>query len=94
MADAPDPVATVRRYIEAFDKGDVKAMAAAFTPQSSILDGVAPHLWVGSTASQDWYGDVLAEGKQHGASDYHVTLGEPRHANVTGDAAMWSFPRR
>jgi ketosteroid isomerase-like protein len=30
---------------------------------------------------------VLAEGKQHGASGYRVTLDEPRHVNVSGDAA-------
>jgi hypothetical protein len=35
---------------------------------------------------------VLAEGKQHGASEYHVTLDEPRHANVTGDAAYVVVP--
>jgi hypothetical protein len=35
---------------------------------------------------------VLAEGKQHGASEYHVTLGDPRHANVTGDAAYVVVP--
>jgi ketosteroid isomerase-like protein len=92
MVDAPDPVATVRSYIDAFNNGDAKAMAAAFAPQSSILDGMAPHLWVGPTASQDWYRDVLAEGKQHGASEYHVTLGEPRHADVTGDAAYVVVP--
>ena len=34
----------------------------------------------------------MAEGKQHGASEYHVTLGDPRHANVTGDAAYVVVP--
>jgi ketosteroid isomerase-like protein len=87
-----DPFAVVHQYIDAFNRGDAKAMAAAFAPQSSILDGMAPHLWVGPTASQDWYRDVLTEGKQHGASGYRVTLGEPRHANVTGDAAYVVVP--
>jgi hypothetical protein len=57
-----------------------------------MLDGMAPHLWVGPTASQDWYRDVLAEGEQHGASRYLVALDEPRHANVTGDAAYVVVP--
>ena len=92
MADATDPMATVRNYIDAFNRGDAKAMAAAFAPRSSILDGMAPHLWVGPTANQDWYRDVLAEGEQHGASGYHVALDEPRHANVTGDAAYVVVP--
>ena len=92
MADATDPMATVRNYIDAFNRGDAKAMATAFALQSSILDGMAPHLWVGPTASQDWYREVLAERKQHGASGYCVTLDKPRHANVTDDAAYVVVP--
>ena len=92
MRDENDPVAVVHQYIDAFNKGDAHAMAAAFAPHSSILDGMAPHLWVGATASRDWYRDVLAEGKRHGASEYRVTLDKPRHANVTGDAAYVVVP--
>jgi ketosteroid isomerase-like protein len=92
LGDENDPVAAVRCYIEAFNRGDADAMAATFAPQSAILDGMAPHLWVGATASQDWYRDVLAEGKRHGASEYRVTLDKPRHANVAGDAAYVVAP--
>jgi ketosteroid isomerase-like protein len=92
MSDEDDSVAAVQRYIEAFNRGDADAMAAAFADHSSILDGMAPHLWVGPTASRDWYRDVLAEGKRHGASQYRVTLDKPRHANVTGDAAYVVAP--
>ena len=42
----------------------------------SILDGMAPHIWHGPTATQDWYKDVLSEGEHLGAKDYHVTLGK------------------
>ena len=35
-------VAAVRRYIEAFNVGDAKAMAACFVAQGTILDGMAP----------------------------------------------------
>jgi ketosteroid isomerase-like protein len=92
MGIESDPVAVVHQCIDAFNKGDADAMAAAFAPRSSILDGMAPHLWVGPTASQDWYRDVLAEGKKHGASEYRVTLDKPRHANLTGDAAYVVVP--
>ena len=87
-----DPMEAVRRYIDAFNKGDVKGMAAAFSAPASILDGMAPHLWVGPTVAEDWYRDVLVEGKQHGASDYFVTLGEPLDNNVTGDSAYVVVP--
>ena len=87
-----DPVAAVRQYIDGFNKGDVKVMAATFAVPGSILDGMAPHVWHGPTATQDWYRDVLIEGKQHGASDYFVTVGEPLHNNVTGDGAYVVVP--
>ena len=87
-----DPVAAVRQYLDGFNKGDAKLMAASFADTGSILDGMAPHLWQGPTAAQDWHRDVLIEGRQHGASDYFVTLGEPLHSNVTGDSAYLVFP--
>jgi hypothetical protein len=67
-------------------------MAATFDVPGSVLDGMAPHVWQGTTASQDWYGDVLTEAKQHGASDYSVMLGEPLHNNATGDNAYVVVP--
>ena len=87
-----DPIAAVNQYIDAFNKGDVDAMAATFAVPGAILDGMAPHLWVGDSPSQDWYRDVLVEGEQHGASDYFVTLGEPLHNNITGEAAYVVVP--
>jgi hypothetical protein len=87
-----DPMAAVHQYINAFNKGDGKTMAAIFAVPGSILDGMAPHPWQGPTASRDWYRDVLIEGEQHGASDYFVTLGEPLHNNITGDSAYVVVP--
>lgn len=85
-------VGAVRRYIDAFNAGDAEAMAACFANPGTILDGMAPHLWHGATAAEDWYRDVLAEGERAGASDYHVTLGPSLHADVTGDAAYVVSP--
>jgi hypothetical protein len=90
--NSTDPTAAVRQYMEAFNGGDAKTMATTFAIPGSILDGMAPHVWHGPTATQDWYRDVLIEGEQHGASDYVVTLGEPRHVNVTGNTAYVVVP--
>ena len=87
-----DPVTAVRQYIDAFNKGDVEAMAAHFAVPGSILDGLAPHVWHGPAACQDSYRDVLVAAEHEGATDYLVTIGTPLHANVTGDSVrMWSF---
>ena len=90
MAD--DPMTAVRTYVDAFNRGDAATMAETHAISGSILDGMAPHLWQGPTATQDWYRDVLIEGQQHGASDYFITLAEPLHNNVTGESAYVVVP--
>ena len=92
VTPSEDPVAAVRRYIDAFNQGDARAMAACFAVPGLILDGMAPHVWSGPKAAEDWYRDVLIEAKHHDASEYFVTLQKPLHANVTGDSAYVVFP--
>jgi hypothetical protein len=86
------PLAAVRQYINGFNNGDPEVMATTFDVPGSILDGMAPHLWQGPTATRDWYRDVLVEGEKHGASGYFVTLDEPLHEDVTGDSAYVVVP--
>jgi len=92
MPSSVDPVSAVQQYIDGFNKGDVKEMAMMCADPMSILDGMAPHVWHGPRATQDWYKDVLVEGEHLGAKDYHVTLGKSLHSNVTGDAAYVVVP--
>lgn len=87
-----DPLTAVHEYIDAFNKGDAKAMAACFTVPGSILDGLSPHVWNGPAACEDWYRDVLAAAQHEGATDYRVTIGAPFHASITGDSAYVVVP--
>jgi ketosteroid isomerase-like protein len=87
-----EPMAAVRQYVDAFNRGDIKTMASTFAVPGMILDGMAPHVWHGPTAAQDWYRDVLVEGEQHGASGYVDTLAEPQHVIVPGDNAYVVVP--
>ena len=87
-----DPMAAVRKYVDAFNQGDAAEMANSFAVSGSILDGMAPHVWQGPRATQDWYRDVLIEGKQHDASDYFIALGKPLHNDVTGANAYVVVP--
>ena len=84
---APDALSTVHRYIDAFNEGDVKGMAAAFAVPGAISDGMPPHVWHGPPAAEDWYRAVLINTKKEGASDLFVTIGVPRRMDTTGDAA-------
>jgi hypothetical protein len=73
-----EPMAAVGEHISAFNRGDRAAMAAACAEPGVILDGMAPHVWQGPTATQDWYRDAL--------------LGEPLHDRVTGQSAHVVVP--
>ena len=92
MPRRDEPMAAVLRYIDAFNNGDSSAMATTCADPMQILDGMSPHVWQGSTASEDWWQDVLAEGEHLGASGYHINLGQPRHGDVTGDYAYVVVP--
>ncbi|KUI42734.1 hypothetical protein AU197_15955 [Mycobacterium sp. IS-1590] len=87
-----DPLAAVHRYIAAFNNGDVAEMASAFDSAATILDGLAPHVWQGASAAQDWYRDVIAESAHLGASDYVVGVGVPLHNSVSDDRAYLVLP--
>jgi hypothetical protein len=87
-----DPVSVIRHYIDAFNKGDASTLATCFAVPGSILDGMAPHVWSGPRATQDWYRDALVEAEHLEVSGYFVTLGEPLHNDVTGHAAYVVLP--
>jgi ketosteroid isomerase-like protein len=86
------PLAAMQQYIDGFNNGDANLMAATFADPATILDGMAPHVWHGPTATQDWYRDALTEGEHLGVSGYLITLGEPLHNDVTGDSAYVVVP--
>lgn len=87
-----NPFGAVCAYLDAFNAGDLDAMAAAFAPDGAIFDGMAPHLWQGPNAVTDWYRDVVAESAHLGATSYRVTLGEPSHNETPGDSAYVVAP--
>lgn len=82
----------VRNYTDAFNRGDAAGQAAACAHPMQILDGMSPHVWQGATAAEDWWKGVLAEGEHLGASGYRITLGEPRHVEISGDSAYVVVP--
>jgi ketosteroid isomerase-like protein len=85
-------MAAVRAYVDGFNNGDAKAMAATCADPMQILDGMSPHVWQGPTAAEDFWRDVLRAREHVGASGYLVTLDEPRHVDVSGEYAYVVVP--
>ena len=86
-SDKTDVMTVVRQFVDSFNKGDMKTAAAACAEQTSIIDEFAPYEWHGAGACSQWMNDYDADAKKNGITDGVVTLGPPRHIDVTGDRA-------
>jgi len=91
-ADKDDVMAQIRQFVDGFNKGDIKSALATCAEQTSIIDEFPPHEWHGAGACQTWANDFDADAKKNGVTDGKVTLGKPRHVNVSGDRAYVVVP--
>ena len=89
--DKKDVMVTVNQFVDGFNKGDAGA-AAACAEETSIIDEFPPHEWHGPGACRTWMRDYDANAKKNGITDGVVTLGAPKHLNVTGDRAYVVIP--
>lgn len=87
-----DVMVSVHQFVDAFNKGDAKAAAAACADQTSILDEFPPHEWHGAGACSVWMNDYDSDARKNGITDGIVTLGNPRHVDVTADRAYVVVP--
>ena len=85
-------LAPVHLFIDATNKGDMKAGAAAYTQSPSIIDEFAPYHWQGPTAYADWLAAFEAKSKAQGLTDPVMTLLKPTKVTVTGDEAYAVVP--
>ncbi len=86
------PMDAVHRFVDAFNKGDVTAAAASCADQTSIIDEFAPYEWHGAGACTRWMGDYDADARRNGITGGVVTLGAPRHVDISGDRAYIVVP--
>ncbi len=85
-------LAVEHQFVDGFNKGDMKMMAAACADQTSILDEFPPHEWHGAGACAKWAADFDADAKKNGITDGVVTLSAPTHVDITGDRAYLVVP--
>jgi ketosteroid isomerase-like protein len=90
--DTAGVMASVHQFVDAFNKGDTKTVAAACSDQTSIIDEFPPHEWHGAGGCAKWMQDYDAAAKKEGITDGVVTLGTPRHIDITADRAYVVVP--
>ncbi len=90
--DKADVMATVQRFTDGFNKGDTVVAPSACTADVSIIDEFAPHAWHGAGSCLRWMQDWTADAATKSLTDAWVTLGKPKHVDITGDHAYAVVP--
>jgi hypothetical protein len=91
-AEQTDVMATVNQLVTAFNTGDSKGLVALCTGEMCIIDEFPPHEWHGSGTCAKWLADYGADAKKNGITDGAVSIGQPRHVDITGDRAYVVVP--
>jgi ketosteroid isomerase-like protein len=91
-ADNSDVMKPIHQFIDGFNKGDAKSALAACADETSIIDEFPPYEWHGANACSTWADAYVADAKKNGVTDGMVTIGNPRHVDVTGDQAYVVVP--
>jgi len=86
-ADPVDPTAPVWQFIDAFNRGDIKAAEETHVAEPIIIDEVPPYQWQGRDSFKTWLGDLTKNDTAAGVTDGHMTLGDVIRREVTGDHA-------
>jgi ketosteroid isomerase-like protein len=91
-SEQTDVMVPIHQFVDAFNKGDTKAALAACADAMAIVDEFPPNEWHGAGACAKWANDYEANAKKEGITDGGVTLGKPRHIDVTADHAYVVIP--
>ena len=91
-SEQTEVMAPVQQFVDGFNKGDVKSALATCADKTLIIDEFPPHVWQGAGACSTWANDYDADAKKNGITDGVVTLGKPKHVDITGDVAYVVVP--
>lgn len=91
-SEKSDVMAVLHQFVDAFNKGDTNTVQASCADLTSIIDDLPPHEWHGAGVCSKWLSDYGAFGKANEITAEVVTLGKPRHIEITADHAYVVVP--
>lgn len=92
-SDKTDVMAVLYQFVGGFNKGgDMNSILATCADQTSIIDDFPPNEWHGEGACSRWLSDFIASNKADEITDGFITLGEPRHIDITAHLAYVVAP--
>ena len=86
-ADHVDPAATVRQFIDAFNRGDIKAAEETHVAEPIIIDEFPPYQWQGRDSFKTWLGDLTKNDTPAGITDGNMKFIDVIRQEVSGDHA-------
>lgn len=84
--------ATIRKFGDAFNKGDVNAARAQLTAAPAIVDEPSPHLWTGPKSLDRWLADLAKSDSAQGITSGVVAIRPATREEVSGDNAYVIVP--
>ena len=84
-------LAPLHAFVDGFNKGDVKAAAAAYAPDAVIVDEIPPFEWRGK-AFAGWSKALAKAWKAGGLADGHMTLATATQFSVEKGMAYAIVP--
>ncbi len=92
-APTGDVTAPIRKFLDGFNSGDVKAAYSAYaTGDITIVDELAPHRWMGPHAAQAWAAAYTRHAQATGVTDGVVKYEAPTRTEIEGNLAYVIVP--
>lgn len=88
-SDASDVMATVTKWVDDFNKGDMKPFLAACAPRAAVVDGFPPYAWQSCARWMDAY---HANNKVIQLTDGRLSIGKALSSYMTGNTAYMIYP--
>ncbi|MGH7725618.1 MAG: nuclear transport factor 2 family protein [Candidatus Eiseniibacteriota bacterium] len=85
-------MATINRFVAAFNKGDAKAATAECVDDMSIIDEFPPYEWHGPGTLLKWMEDYGTDATKNAITEGGVTIAKPKHVEVIADRAYVVVP--
>jgi hypothetical protein len=84
--------APIHQMMDGFNKGDIKAAKATHVAAPTIMDEVAPYVWSGPNAFDNWASALTKAEAAEGKTGGKVGIGAPVRETIAGSHAYVVVP--
>lgn len=86
-SEKTDVMAVIHRWVDTFNKGDMKSSLAACADQAVVIDETPPHVWQGAGACAAWKDAYDAWVKSNDVTHVFEAIGKVHHIDISDEFA-------